>query len=77
MPLVSFMISPAGRALRIAAGIALILVGLVAIGGTGGIVVAVIGLVPIAAGVSNVCILGPLFGADIWGHPRGAGPTPA
>jgi hypothetical protein len=81
MGLVNFMISPAGRLARIGAGIALIVLGLVAIGGAAGIAVAVLGLVPITAGAVNVCLLGPLFGADFWGRPKGRpkgpGATPA
>ncbi len=64
MAFINFMNSAAGRAIRIVAGLALILIGLVAIGGTGGIIVAVIGLVPLGAGAANVCIVGKLFGAD-------------
>ena len=71
MALVNLMVTPAGRALRVAAGIALIVVGLLAIEGAAGIGVATIGLVPIVAGLLNLCLIGPLFGADIWGHPRG------
>ena len=67
MAFASFMSSTAGRALRIIAGLALILIGLVVIGGTGGIVLAVVGLVPLGAGVANVCLFGPLLGADLHG----------
>ncbi|MCS7038561.1 MAG: DUF2892 domain-containing protein [Anaerolineae bacterium] len=63
---VTFMASTAGRLVRIVAGIVLILVGLFALGGTGGnttgIVVAVIGLVPLLAGLFDVCLFAPLFG---------------
>jgi hypothetical protein len=31
---------------------------------------AVVGLVPIAAGVFNFCLLGPLFGVSLWGGRR-------
>ena len=62
MAFINFMNSAAGRAIRIIAGLALILIGLIAIGGTGGIIVAVIGLVPLGAGAANVCIVGKLFG---------------
>ena len=72
MSFVSFMRSSAGRGLRIAAGVVLIAAG-IAIGGTGGIVMAVVGLVPLAAGVFNFCLLGPLFGVDLMGRERDAG----
>ena len=45
------MNSPAGRAARAAAGLALILAG-APMGGTGGLVLALIGLVPLAAGAA-------------------------
>ena len=54
MGIVEFMRSTAGRLVRIAAGIAVI----------------VIGLVPIAAGVFNFCLLGPMFGMDLHGKAR-------
>jgi hypothetical protein len=66
-PFVKFMASTAGRIVRIVAGIALILVGLLAIGGTGGIIVAVIGAVPLLAGLFDFCVFAPLFGAPLSG----------
>ncbi|BDT85940.1 DUF2892 domain-containing protein [Nocardia cyriacigeorgica] len=70
MGIVEFMRSTAGRLARIAAGIVVIAAGLLLVGGTAGIVVAIIGLVPIAAGVFNFCLLGPVFGVDLQGRPR-------
>jgi hypothetical protein len=67
MSFVSFMRSAAGRGLRIVAGIALIAVG-ISIGGTAGVIVAVVGVVPLGAGASNVCLAGPLFGVDLRGR---------
>lgn len=72
MPIVTFMRSSAGRLARILAGLVLIVVGLAVVGGPAGIVVAVVGLVPLAAGVFNFCLLGPLFGVDLRGRPRSA-----
>ena len=68
MGLVTFMASPTGRIARIVAGLVLIVLGLV-IGG-GGIVLSIIGLVPLIAGATDKCFLAPLFkqpmnGADI------------
>ena len=57
-----FMSSTAGRIIRIVAGIALIVVGLLFVNGILGIVLAVVGLVPLLAGVANVCVFAPLFG---------------
>jgi hypothetical protein len=67
MGFAQFMASGLGRGLRIVAGIILIAVGLAAVGGTGGIVLAVVGLVPLAAGVLDVCLVAPLFGAPLKG----------
>ena len=70
MAFAKFMSSGLGRGVRIVAGIALIALGLAA-GGTAGIVAAVIGVVPLAAGVLDVCLIGallfgtPLKGADV------------
>ena len=72
MNIVEFMQSKAGRGARIAAGIILIVVGAVIVQGWAGVVIAVVGLVPLAAGVFDFCLLGPLFGADLRGHPRRA-----
>ncbi|MEP0764496.1 MAG: DUF2892 domain-containing protein [Chloroflexota bacterium] len=67
MALVDFMASSAGRLLRIVAGIVLILIGLFVIEGTVGIVVAIIGLVPLAAGAFDFCVLAPLLGLPFRG----------
>jgi len=67
MGFAQFMSSGLGRGLRIVAGIILIAVGLAVVGGTGGIVLAVIGLVPLLAGVFDVCLFAPLFGAPLKG----------
>ena len=57
-----FMSSLEGRLLRIVAGIALIIIGLAVVHGTGGIILAIVGLVPLVAGLANVCFFAPLFG---------------
>jgi hypothetical protein len=57
-----FMSSTAGRLIRIVAGLALIIVGVVFVGGTLGTILAVVGLVPLLAGIANVCVFAPLFG---------------
>ena len=62
-----FMASGAGRLLRIIAGVALIVIGLTVVGGTGGWVLAVVGLLPLAAGLFNFCLFGPLMGAPFRG----------
>lgn len=66
-PFVSFMASPAGRVVRIVAGVALLAWGLLVLGGPVGIVVAIVGLVPLLAGLFDFCVFAPLFGAPLAG----------
>lgn len=66
-PFVSFLASPAGRIVRIVAGIALVAWGLLGLGSTSGIVVAIVGLVPLIAGLFDFCVFAPLFGAPMSG----------
>lgn len=66
-PIVSFLASTVGRLVRIVAGIALIAWGLLGLGGTVGITVAVVGAVPLLAGLFDFCVFAPLFGAPISG----------
>lgn len=66
MEFARFMSSSFGRLLRIVAGIALIIIGLAAVHGTGGIILAIVGLVPLVAGIFNVCVFAPLFGGPFW-----------
>ncbi len=73
MSFVEFMRGTSGRLARIVAGLALILIGLIVVGGTGGIILAIVGLVPLAAGIFNFCLFGPLFGVDLWGRERSSG----
>ena len=57
-----FMGSSAGRITRVVAGLALVLIGLVWMGGTGGWILAIVGLVPLLAGLFDKCVFAPLFG---------------
>jgi hypothetical protein len=68
MALIDFLASPAGRITRIVAGIVLIVLGLLVIEGTAGIIVAIIGLVPLLAGLFDKCVFAPLFGAPFSGE---------
>jgi len=61
-PFISFRASAAGRVLRIVAGLALIAWGLAGLGGTVGVIVALVGALPLLAGLFDFCILAPLFG---------------
>jgi len=67
MPLIKFLASSAGRIVRIVAGLALIVFGLFSLQNTVGIVLAVVGLVPLLAGVLDFCIFAPIFGASLSG----------
>lgn len=66
-PFVKFMASTTGRIVRVVAGLALIIWGLMGLGGTVGIIVAVVGAVPLLAGIFDFCIFAPLFGAPLSG----------
>jgi hypothetical protein len=57
-----FIASPVGRGIRITAGIALIVIGLGLVQGTVGWILAIVGLVPLGAGVLDKCVFAPLFG---------------
>lgn len=63
-----FMAKPAGRLLRIGAGLALIAGGWSMRGQTAGTVLMVVGVVPLLAGVLNVCLLAPIIGAPFSGR---------
>lgn len=67
MAVAKFMAGFYGRAIRFLGGVALILIGLLAVTGTVGIIIAIIGLVPIAAAVFDFCLFAPLFGAPLSG----------
>ncbi|HVP06158.1 MAG TPA: DUF2892 domain-containing protein [Dehalococcoidia bacterium] len=61
------MASNYGRLARVALGGTLIAVGVGLVGGTAGWIVAVFGLVPVAAGVLNLCPIAPLWGGHFLG----------
>ena len=62
-----FMASSTGRVVRAVAGAVLILVGLWLVKGTWGWVLAVVGLIPLAAGLFDRCVFAPLFGLPFVG----------
>ena len=64
---VRFMASGMGRVARIIAGFVLIGLGLGVLGGTTGIVVSIVGVVPIVAGALDVCLISALFGGPLSG----------
>ena len=69
---VSFMQSLAGRPLRIVVGIAFIALGLLVLNNIWGIVIAIIGAVPLIAGLVGVCQFAPLFGYTLTGQRKGS-----
>lgn len=68
MAFVRFMSGPAGRAIRIIAGLVLIVAGFFVIGGVPGTIVGIIGILPLVAGATNLCFLGPLVGGHLSGQ---------
>jgi hypothetical protein len=66
-PLIGFLASGTGRIVRIVAGIVLIALGVLAIEGSAGYIVAIIGAVPLLAGLFDFCVFAPLFGAPFNG----------
>ncbi|MGD9794848.1 MAG: YgaP-like transmembrane domain [Acidimicrobiia bacterium] len=66
MSFARFMAGPIGRGARVLVGVVMIAVGLV-VGSTGGYVLAAIGVLPLVAGVANICVLGPLMKAPLSG----------
>lgn len=72
-PFVKFMASPTGRIVRVAVGAALVAYGLLVMDGAGGIIVAIIGAVPLLAGLFDFCVFAPLFGNPLSGSKIRAG----
>lgn len=64
------MQSSAGRLLRIVIGAALVALGAVAFQAPISYIVMFIGLVPLAAGLMGICLVGPLFGYTLTGNRR-------
>ena len=56
-----FIASPTGRVVRVVAGLALILVGVLALQGVGGWILAIVGLVPLLAGLFDRCVFAPPY----------------
>lgn len=67
MSFAEWMSKPAGRIVRIIAGLILIGVGLY-FQTFWGYVVAVVGVVPVLAGAFNICLIAPVLGAPFRGH---------
>ncbi len=67
-PLIDFLATQNGRIARIAAGVVIAAIGLLALEGAAQIVVILIGLLPIAAGVFDFCLFAPLVGKPFSGE---------
>jgi hypothetical protein len=65
--LFAFLASLAGRVVRLVAGLALILIGFLAVQGIWGWVLVVVGLVPLLAGLFDYCLFAPLAGLPFAG----------
>jgi hypothetical protein len=66
-----FVNTTAGRLVRVVVGIALI--GYMSRGSTMGIILMVVGLIPLTAGAFNLCLISALLGGPIRGAQVGAG----
>lgn len=67
MAFARFMSRPIGRIIRAVIGLALIALGFW-MGGVAGIVIGIVGLGPLAAGIFNFCLVGPLVGGYLSGR---------
>ena len=67
MAVVQFLASKTGRYVRIGVGIILLILGIFVVQDTAGIVLTIIALVPLLAGIFDVCLIAPLFGAPFKG----------
>jgi len=66
MAIAQFMASPMGRIARVVLGVVLIVLGFV-LGGGAGIALIIAGLLPIATGALDVCLIGPIAGLPLRG----------
>jgi len=71
-PFCTFMASSKGRISRVIAGILIIAFGL-GFGGPVGVPIALVGAVPLLAGLFDVCVFAPLFGCPMSGPKIRAG----
>ena len=72
---VDWFFTTQGRIARIVAGSLLIIIGLGIIGGFLGVVLLIIGAIPIASAAYGTFLLAPFFGRDIRGSREGGAPT--
>jgi hypothetical protein len=67
MKFAQFMSTPAGRIIRVVAGLVIIAIG-IALQSIGGTILAVIGAFPVVAGILNVCFVAPLLRVPFQGR---------
>ncbi|AHY48078.1 Protein of unknown function (DUF2892) (plasmid) [Rubrobacter radiotolerans] len=77
MAFARFMSTPAGRIIRAVAGLVIIVLGFFFIGGVTGTVIGLLGFLPVAAGLFNFCLIGPLVGGHFSGRKNLEGTPPA
>lgn len=68
MDVARFLASSTGRIVRIVAGVVIILIGFLWAPSPWSYVLELVGLVPIAAGVFDFCLLSALTGHPFWGR---------
>ena len=71
---VGFLLSTQGRILRVVVGAVLIFVGLGLVGGFLGVLLLIVGAVPIVSAAMGWLLIGPLLGRDIYGRREGEEP---
>ena len=64
--MIRFLASTTGRAVRVFAGVFLVILGIVT-GAATGLALIIVGFVPLLAGVFDVCLFAPLFGQPLSG----------
>jgi hypothetical protein len=67
MEVYRFLASGVGRVVRIVVGMALIAVGAGIVGGSIGWILALVGLIPMVAGLFDFCVFAPLAGLPLDG----------
>ncbi len=65
--MIGFLASTTGRIIRMVAGAVLMLVGLFIVKDLAGVIVALVGLVPLLAGALDFCVFALLFGQPFSG----------
>ena len=68
MGFAKFMATTTGRAIRIIAGLVMIVMGLFVMQDSTGVLIAIVGIAPLAAGIFNVCLVAPFIGAPFSGR---------